>query len=58
MILNNYYNNKIILSAGNCKNPSETTRQLSNFIQKVKKISQFNSLLAGIIDGYGNFNLR
>lgn len=58
LLLNNQKNNKIIQSAGNWKNPSETRRQLFNDSQKNEQDYHFNSWLAGVIDGDGNFDLR
>lgn len=56
LLLNNQNNDKTIQSAGNWKEPSETIRQLSN--KNEEKEYKFNSWLAGVIDGDGNFDLR
>jgi len=54
VIINNSINNTNTQSAENCKEFSETIRQLSNFNQD----KQFFKWLAGIIDGDGNFDIR
>nr|QYC94336.1 hypothetical protein [Oedogonium sp. 210] len=56
LLLNNQNNNKMIQSAGNCQESSETMRQLSNI--SLKDHNEFASWLAGIIDGDGNFDIR
>lgn len=67
LIMSNQYNNKPVISykfnkytdiqpAENCKEFSETIRQMSNFNSEDEII--FFKRLAGIIDGDGNFDLR
>lgn len=51
LLINNQNNNKLISSAGNGNGSSETIRQFSNN-------NQFNSWLAGVIDGDGYFDIR
>ncbi|PVU98259.1 hypothetical protein BB561_000005 [Smittium simulii] len=55
ILFNNRKYSKLIESAGNCKGPSETTRQLSN---DVMPDVAFTSWFAGVIDGDGNFDIR
>ena len=69
LMRNNRKYNKLIQSAGNCLGSSETTRQLSDNIQKnlrekeEKRVPlacerEFAPYLAGVLDGDGNFDLR
>ena len=51
-------NNTVVQSAGNLTGSSETIRQLSSFKNSTQNLRWFNSWLAGIIDGDGNFDLR
>lgn len=51
-------NNTVVQSAGNLSGSSETIRQLSRLKKNNGDSLWFNSWLAGVVDGDGNFDLR
>ena len=51
-------NNTVVQSAGNLLGSSETIRQLSRLKKNNRDALWFNSWLAGIVNGDGNFDLR